>query len=78
MSLYDKEMNKLMAATWWVVLLRGICIAIVGLLMLFWTGPTLLIATIFAGGFLFVSGVWAAVGGLIHRMDHSKWCTSAA
>ena len=73
MSLYDKEMNKLMAATWWVVLLRGICIAIVGVLMLFWTGPTLLIATIFAGGFLFVSGVCAAVGGLIHRMDHSKW-----
>ena len=73
MSLYDKEMNKLMAATWWVVLLRGVCIAIVGLLMLFWTGPTLLIATLFAGGFLFVSGIWAAVGGFIHRMDHSKW-----
>ncbi len=73
MSLYDKEMNKLMAATWWVVLLRGICIAILGLLMLFWTGPTLLIATMFAGGFLFVSGIWAAVGGFIHRMDHSKW-----
>ena len=73
MTLYDKEMNKLMAATWWVVLLRGIFIGIVGLLMLFRTEPTLLIMTIFAGGFLFVSGVWAAVGGFIHRMDHSKW-----
>jgi len=73
MSLYDKEMNQLMAATWWVVLLRGIGIAIVGLLMLFWTEPTLLVMTIFAGGFLFVSGVWAAVGGFIHRMDQSKW-----
>ncbi|MBE2224636.1 MAG: DUF308 domain-containing protein [Anaerolineae bacterium] len=73
MTLYDKEMNKLMASTWWVVLLRGVFIGIVGLLMLFWTEPTLLIMTIFAGGFLFVSGVWAAVGGFIHRMDNSKW-----
>ena len=61
MSLYDKEMNKLMAATWWVVLLRGICIGLVGLLMLFWTEPSLLIATFFAGGFLFFGGIWAAV-----------------
>lgn len=73
MSLYDKEMNQLMAATWWVVLLRGIGIGLIGLLMLFWTEPTLLIMTIFAGGFLFVSGVWAAVGGFVHRMDHEKW-----
>jgi uncharacterized membrane protein HdeD (DUF308 family) len=73
MSLYDKEMNQLMAATWWVVLLRGIGIGLIGLLMLFWTAPTLLIMTIFAGGFLFVSGVWAAVGGFVHRMDHDKW-----
>jgi uncharacterized membrane protein HdeD (DUF308 family) len=73
MSLYDKEMNQLMAATWWIVLLRGIGVGLVGLLMLFWTAPTLLIMTIFAGGFLFVSGVWAAVGGFVHRMDHDKW-----
>lgn len=73
MTLYNKEMNKLMAATWWVVLLRGICIGIIGLLMLFWTEPTLLIMTIFAGGFLFVSGVWTAVGGFIQRMDNAKW-----
>lgn len=73
MSLYDKEMNQLMAATWWVVLLRGIGVGLVGLLMLFWTEPTLLIITIFAGGFLFISGVWAAVGGFVNRMDHEKW-----
>ena len=73
MTLYDKEMNQLMAATWWVVLLRGIGIGILGVLMLFWTEPTLLIMTIFAGGFLFVSGVWAAVGGFLQRMDNSKW-----
>jgi uncharacterized membrane protein HdeD (DUF308 family) len=73
MSLYDKEMNKLMLATWWVVLLRGICIGIVSLLMLFWTGPALFIAILFAGGFLFVSGVWAAIGGFLHRKGNSKW-----
>lgn len=73
MSLYDKEMNKLMIATWWVVLVRGICIGILSLLLLFWTGPTLLIVTLFAGGFLFVSGVWAAVGGFLHRKGNSKW-----
>lgn len=73
MSLYDKEMNKLMAATWWVVLLRGICIGIVGLLMLLWTEPTLLIITFFAVGFLFVSGIWSAVGGFMHRLDNAKW-----
>lgn len=73
MSLYNKEMNQLMAATWWVVLLRGIGIGLIGLLMLFWTGPTLFIMTIFAGGFLFVSGIFAAIGGIMHRMDHPKW-----
>jgi uncharacterized membrane protein HdeD (DUF308 family) len=73
MTLYDKEMNQLMAASWWVVLLRGIGIGIVGLLMLFWTEPTLLLITIFAGGFLFVSGVWTAVAGIMQRMDNAKW-----
>lgn len=73
MTLYDKEMNQLMAATWWVVLLRGIGVGIIGLLMLFWTNPTLLVIIIFAGGFLFVSGVWTAVGGFVNRMDHDKW-----
>lgn len=73
MSLYDREMNKLMAAAWWVVLLRGIGIGIWALLMLFWTQPTLLIMTIFAGGFLFISGIFAAVGGVMHRMENSKW-----
>jgi uncharacterized membrane protein HdeD (DUF308 family) len=73
MTLYDKEMNQLMAASWWVVLLRGIGIGIVGLLMLFRTEPTLLLMTIFAGGFLFVSGVWTAVGGILQRMDNPKW-----
>ncbi len=73
MSLYDREMNKLMAAAWWVVLLRGIGIGIWALLMLFWTQPTLLIMTIFAGGFLFISGIFTAIGGVMHRMENSKW-----
>lgn len=73
MSLYDKEMNQLMAATWWIVLLRGIGIGLIGLLLLFWTAPTLLIMTIFAGGFMFVSGIFAAIGGILHRMDQANW-----
>jgi uncharacterized membrane protein HdeD (DUF308 family) len=73
MTLYDREMNKLMVATWWVVLLRGVGIGLLALFMLFWTQPTLLIMTIFAGGFLFISGVFTAVGGIIHRLSNSKW-----
>lgn len=73
MSLYDRKMNQLMAAAWWVVLLRGLGIAILGLLMLLWTEPTLLIMTIFAGGFLFISGIFAAIGGILHRLSNPRW-----
>ncbi len=77
MSLFDQGMNRLMAATWWVVLLRGLAAIAAGLLLVFQTGITLLVIALFFGGYLLVSGVFAIVGGILHRQGHPRWWLDA-
>ena len=73
MSLFDQGMNRLMAAAWWVVLLRGLAAIAAGLLLVFQTNISLLVIALFFGGYLLVSGVFAIVGGILHRRSQSHW-----
>lgn len=77
MSLFDQGMNRLMAAAWWVVLLRGLAAIAAGLLLVFQTNISLLVIALFFGGYLFVSGVFALVGSILQRQSHPRWWLDA-
>ncbi|MBP6806439.1 MAG: DUF308 domain-containing protein [Chloroflexi bacterium] len=73
MSLFDQGMNRLMAATWWMVLLRGLAAIAAGLLLVFQSSISLLVIALFFGGYLLASGVFAAVGAILNRRSHPRW-----
>jgi uncharacterized membrane protein HdeD (DUF308 family) len=53
-----------LARNWWLILLRGICAVIFGVLTFVWPGVTLLTLILLYGAYAFIDGVlsiWAAV-----------------
>jgi len=47
---------------WWLVLLQGIVILILGIMFLTWPFETLLVMVTFLGAYWFVSGIFALIG----------------
>ena len=55
-----------LARNWWLILLRGICAVIFGVLTFVWPGITLLTLIAFYGAFALIDGalaIWAAITG---------------
>lgn len=55
-----------LARNWWLILLRGICAVIFGVLTFVWPGVTLLTLVLLYGAFALIDGglaLWAAVAG---------------
>ena len=55
-----------LARNWWLILLRGICALIFGILTFIWPGITLLTLIAFYGAFALIDGmlsIWAAIFG---------------
>lgn len=56
--------QTMLAQDSWVLALEGIFALIIGFLILFWPGMTLVTLTIFVGAFALVSGIFTLVGAL--------------
>jgi len=56
--------QHILAQDSWVLALEGIFALIIGFLILFWPGMTLVTLTIFVGAFALVSGIFTLVGAL--------------
>jgi len=55
-----------LARNWWLILLRGICALVFGILTFIWPGVTLLTLIAFYGAFALIDGalaIWAAITG---------------
>jgi uncharacterized membrane protein HdeD (DUF308 family) len=55
-----------LARNWWLILLRGICALVFGILTFIWPGITLLTLIAFYGAFALIDGmlsIWAAIFG---------------
>ncbi len=52
---------------WWLVLLDGIIALILGILLLFWTGPTLLVTITFIGVYWLISGIFILASVFVDR-----------
>jgi uncharacterized membrane protein HdeD (DUF308 family) len=61
------------ARTWWLILIRGICAIIFGILALVWPGITVLVLVIIFGIYAIVSGVFSLWAGFGHNVDSRAW-----
>jgi uncharacterized membrane protein HdeD (DUF308 family) len=52
---------------WWLVLIQGIVALILGIALLFWTGPTLLVLVTFVGAYWLISGIFGIISIFIDR-----------
>lgn len=72
-SLAGPLMVHALAKNWWLILLRGICAVIFGVLTFAWPGVTLVTLVLFYGAFAFVDGVLALVAAVMGGQPAPRW-----
>lgn len=61
------------ARTWWLILIRGICAIIFGILALIWPGITVYVLVIFFGAYAIVSGIFSLFSAFGHNVSSRAW-----
>src|SRR5262245_20589225 len=61
------------AKNWWVLLVRGICAIVFGILAFAWPGLTLLVLVFMYGAYALLDGISAVVLGLSGRAQGHSW-----
>ncbi len=69
----SKQMQQFLTSVWWIVLLRGITVLVLGLLLLFNPGSTLITIMIFLGAYWFVDGIFIIINTLQRRKKMESW-----
>lgn len=67
------ELIRVMAANWWVVLLRGIAAILFGIVALVWPGLTVLALLWVFGAYAVFDGVMAVVTAFQRRASDEQW-----
>lgn len=67
------ETAGLAAKYWWVVLVRGVLLVVLGVLAIAWPGPTALAIAVLFGAFLLVDGIMEIVEGIAERRSTPSW-----
>jgi uncharacterized membrane protein HdeD (DUF308 family) len=67
-----------LAKNWWLVLLRGICAIIFGILAFVWPGITLLTLVILYGAFALADGVFALSAAVMGGSPAPRWWLAIA
>src|ERR1700754_1181540 len=62
-----------LARNWWLILLRGICAVIFGVLTFIWPGVTLLTLVLFYGAFALVEGSLAIGAAIVGGEPAPRW-----
>ncbi|MBB3731174.1 HdeD family acid-resistance protein [Nonomuraea dietziae] len=62
-----------LASTWWLILIRGICAVIFGILAIVWPGITLWVLVIFFGAYAIVSGIFSLGAAFRHDSGSKAW-----
>jgi uncharacterized membrane protein HdeD (DUF308 family) len=62
-----------LAKNWWLILLRGICAIVFGVLTFIWPGVTLVTLVLFYGAFALVDGVLALVAAITGGAPAPRW-----
>lgn len=64
-----RGMGTIAAKYWWVMLVRGILLVILGIAMFAWPQATLLVFVVLFAAYLFVDGIMSIVQGFSQRSD---------
>ena len=64
---------KLLAANWWILLLRGILAILFGVAAYAWPGMTLAMLVMFFAAFVFVDGVFDTFAAFAGRKENENW-----
>lgn len=64
-----RGMGELAARYWWVVLVRGIVLILLGMAMLIWPGPTVLVFAIIFVAYLWIDGIMSIIQGFSDRKE---------
>src|SRR6476646_1080143 len=59
-----RGMGTIAAKYWWVILVRGIILILLGMAMLIWPKQSLWVFAIIFVVYLFVDGIWALLAGI--------------
>ena len=62
-----------LAKNWWLVLLRGICAVVVGLLAFIWPGATLIVLVLLYGAFAIADGILALGAAVSGDTPTPRW-----
>jgi uncharacterized membrane protein HdeD (DUF308 family) len=62
-----------LAKNWWLLLLRGVCAIIFGILTFIWPGITLVTLVLFYGAFALVDGVLALIAAITGGSPAPRW-----
>jgi uncharacterized membrane protein HdeD (DUF308 family) len=69
----DRPIAGALGRHWWLILLRGICAILFGVLALVWPGLTLLTLILFYGVFVLVDGVLALAAAIMGGAPAPRW-----
>ncbi len=64
-----RGMGTIAAKYWWVILVRGIILVLLGIAMFAWPKATLLVFVVLFAAYLFVDGIMAIIQGFSQRRD---------
>ena len=62
-----------LARNWWIILLRGICALLFGLLTFVWPGVTLVTLILLWGAFALIDGSFALWAGIVGNNPKMRW-----
>ena len=69
----SKKIQQFLSSVWWIVLLRGVAVLVLGLLLVFNPGSTLITIMIFLGAYWFVDGIFTIINSLKGGKTMEGW-----
>ena len=68
----ENKMSAIAHYPWWIILVLGVAVLILGMAFLTWPYLTLMMVVTFAGAYWFISGIFSLVSIFVNR-SHLEW-----
>jgi len=69
----SKQIQQFLSSVWWIVLLRGLAVLVLGLLLVSNPGSTLITIMIFLGAYWFIDGIFTIINSIKGGKTMEGW-----